>query len=329
MPQASSQPPWNHYQNIQSPMIKKTLYFGNPAYLSLKNKQLVIKLPEVEKSDLPDVVKKESIRTIPIEDIGVMILDNQQITVTQGLMSALLDNTTAVITCDSKRMPTGLLLPLEGHTLYNERFRNQIEASIPLRKQLWQQTVKAKIENQAFCLQKNTPKSHAPLHMMARGVKSGDPDNYEAQAAVYYWKNIFPDKPGFIRAQEGDVPNNLLNYGYAILRGVVARSLVASGLMPVYGIHHHNRYNAFCLADDIMEPYRPFVDDLVINVMSRMVLHEDLTTELKREMLTIPVLDVRINGKRSPLMVAVGQTTASLAKCFNGELRKISYPEFT
>ena len=310
-------------------MIKKTLYFGNPAYLSLKNKQLVIKLPEVEKSDLPDVVKKESIRTIPIEDIGVMILDNQQITVTQGLMSALLDNTTAVITCDSKRMPTGLLLPLEGHTLYNERFRNQIEASIPLRKQLWQQTVKAKIENQAFCLQKNTPKSHAPLHMMARGVKSGDPDNYEAQAAVYYWKNIFPDKPGFIRAQEGDVPNNLLNYGYAILRGVVARSLVASGLMPVYGIHHHNRYNAFCLADDIMEPYRPFVDDLVINVMSRMVLHEDLTTELKREMLTIPVLDVRINGKRSPLMVAVGQTTASLAKCFNGELRKISYPEFT
>ena len=329
MPQASSQPPWNHYQNIQSPMIKKTLYFGNPAYLSLKNKQLVIKLPEVEKSDLPDVVKKESIRTIPIEDIGVMILDNQQITVTQGLMSALLDNTTAVITCDSKRMPTGLLLPLEGHTLYNERFRNQIEASIPLRKQLWQQTVKAKIENQAFCLQKNTPKSHAPLHMMARGVKSGDPDNYEAQAAVYYWKNIFPDKPGFIRAQEGDVPNNLLNYGYAILRGVVARSLVASGLMPVYGIHHHNRYNAFCLADDIMEPYRPFVDDLVINVMSRMVLHEDLTTELKREMLTSPVLDVRINGKRSPLMVAVGQTTASLAKCFNGELRKISYPEFT
>ena len=309
-------------------MIKKTLYFGNPAYLSLRNKQLVVKLPEVEKNDLPDVIKKDSVRTIPIEDIGVMVLDNQQITVTQGLMAALLDNNTAVITCDGRRMPSGLLLPLEGHTLYNERFRNQIEASLPLRKQLWQQTIKAKIENQAFCLQKNTPKSYAPLHVMARDVKSGDPDNYEAQAAVYYWKNIFKDKPDFIRAQEGDVPNNLLNYGYAILRGVVARSLVGSGLLPVYGIHHHNRYNAFCLADDIMEPYRPFVDDLVINVMSRMEVHEDLTIELKREMLNIPVIDVRINGKLSPLMVAVGQTTASLAKCFNGELRRISYPEF-
>lgn len=309
-------------------MIKKTLYFGNPAYLSLKNKQLVIRLPEVEKSDLPDAFKKESIRTIPIEDIGVMILDHQQITITQALMSALLENTTAVITCDAKRMPTGLLLPLEGHTLYNERFRNQIEASLPLRKQLWQQTVRAKIENQAFCLQKNTPKSMAPLHVMARDVKSGDPDNYEAQAAAYYWKNIFSNKPEFVRDQDGDIPNNLLNYGYAVLRGIVARGLVASGLLPLYGIHHHNRYNAFCLADDMMEPYRPFVDDLVINVMGRMEITDNLTTELKREMLAIPVLDVRIGGKRSPLMVAVGQTTASLAKCFNGELRKISYPEF-
>lgn len=309
-------------------MIKKTLYFGNPAYLSLKNKQLVVKLPEVEKSDVPDVIKKESVRTIPIEDIGVMVLDNQQITITQGLMAALLDNTTAIVTCDAKRMPTGLLLPLEGHTLYNERFRNQIEASLPLRKQLWQQTIKAKIENQAFCLQKNTSKSIAPLHVMARDVKSGDPDNYEAQAAAYYWKNIFKNKPDFIRTQEGEAPNNLLNYGYAILRGVVARSLVASGLLPVYGIHHHNRYNAFCLADDIMEPYRPFVDDLVIDVIKRMEVSEHLTTELKREMLAIPVLDVRINEKRSPLMVAVGLTTASLAKCFNGELRKVSYPEF-
>jgi len=309
-------------------MIKKTLYFGNPAYLSLKNKQLVIKLPEVEKNDIPDVIKKESVRTIPIEDIGVMILDNQQITITQGLIAALLDNTTAVITCNEKRMPAGLLLPLEGHTLYNERFRNQIDASQPLRKQLWQQTVKTKIENQAFCLQKNTPKSNAPLHVMARDVKSGDSDNYEAQAAVYYWKNIFKDKPNFIRAQEGDSPNHLLNYGYAILRAVVARSLVASGLLPIYGIHHHNRYNAYCLADDIMEPYRPFVDNLVIDIMKKMEIPEELTTELKRELLAIPVIDVRIGGKRSPLMVAVGQTTASLAKCFNGELRKISYPEF-
>lgn len=309
-------------------MIKKTLYFGNPAYLSMRNKQMVVKLPEVENSNAAQIIKKESVRTIPIEDIGVVVLDNKQITITQGLMAALLDNNTAVVTCDSRRMPAGMLLPLEGNTLHNERFRNQIEASLPLRKQLWQQTVKAKIENQAFCLQKNTPKSHAPLHVMARDVKSGDPDNYEAQAAVYYWKNIFTDKPDFIRAQEGPTPNNLLNYGYAILRAIIARALVGSGLLPVYGIHHHNRYNAFCLADDIMEPYRPFVDNLVIDVIERMEITEDLTTEIKREMLAIPVIDVMINSKRSPLMVAAAQTTASLAKCFSGELRKIAYPEF-
>lgn len=309
-------------------MIKKTLYFGNPAYLSMRNKQMVVKLPEVENSNAAEIIKKESVRTIPIEDIGVVVLDNKQITITQGLMAALLDNNTALVTCDSRRMPAGMLLPLEGNTLHNERFRNQIEASLPLRKQLWQQTVKAKIENQAFCLQKNTPKSHAPLHVMARDVKSGDPDNYEAQAAVYYWKNIFTDKPDFIRAQEGPTPNNLLNYGYAILRAIIARALVGSGLLPVYGIHHHNRYNAFCLADDIMEPYRPFVDNLVIDVMERMEITEDLTTEIKREMLAIPVIDVMINSKRSPLMVAAAQTTASLAKCFSGELRKIAYPEF-
>lgn len=294
----------------------------------MRNKQMVVKLPEVENSNAAEIIKKESVRTIPIEDIGVVVLDNKQITITQGLMAALLDNNTAVVTCDSRRMPAGMLLPLEGNTLHNERFRSQIEASLPLRKQLWQQTVKAKIENQAFCLQKNTPKSHAPLHVMARDVKSGDPDNYEAQAAVYYWKNIFTDKPDFIRAQEGPTPNNLLNYGYAILRAIIARALVGSGLLPVYGIHHHNRYNAFCLADDIMEPYRPFVDNLVIDVMERMEITEDLTTEIKREMLAIPVIDVMINSKRSPLMVAAAQTTASLAKCFSGELRKIAYPEF-
>ena len=235
-------------------MIKKTLYFGNPAYLSLCNEQLVIRLPEVEKANLPETIKQESTRTIPIEDIGVMVLDNKQITITQGVLAALLNNTVTVITCDNKRMPTGMLLPLSGNTLHQERFRNQIEAAVPLRKQLWQQTVKAKIENQAFCLQKNTSKSFAPLHVLARSVRSDDADNNEAQAAAYYWKNIFPNLPDFTRDKEGTPPNNLLNYGYAILRAVIARALVGSGLLPVYGIHHHNRYNAYCLADDIMEP---------------------------------------------------------------------------
>ena len=309
-------------------MIKKTLYFGNPAYLSLRNEQLVIRLPEVEKANLPEAIKQESTRTIPIEDIGVMVLDNKQITITQGVLAALLNNTVTVITCDNKRMPTGMLLPLSGNTLHQERFRNQIEAAVPLRKQLWQQTVKAKIENQAFCLQKNTSKSFAPLHVLARSVRSDDADNNEAQAAAYYWKNIFPNLPDFTRDKEGTPPNNLLNYGYAILRAVIARALVGSGWLPVYGIHHHNRYNAYCLADDIMEPYRPFVDDLVIKTTNKKEIPAELTTELKQEMLMIPVLDVLIGGKRSPLMIAAGQTTASLAKCYNGESRNIAYPSF-
>ena len=307
-------------------MIKKTLYFGNPAYLSLRNGQLVIRLPEVEKVELPDILKQETVRTIPTEDIGVVVLDNKQITITQGALAELVANSAAVITCDSKCMPTGMLLPLSGNTLYQERFRNQIEAAIPLRKQLWQQTVKAKIENQAYCLQKNTSKSFVPLHVLARKVRSDDADNHEAQAAAYYWKNLFSD--GFTRDKDGIPPNNLLNYGYAILRAVIARALVGSGLLPVYGIHHHNRYNAYCLADDIMEPYRPFVDDLVISTMKKMEVSDDLTVALKREMLSIPVLDVVIGGKRSPLMIAAGLTTASLAKCYNGDAREISYPSF-
>lgn len=308
-------------------MIKKTLYFGNPAYLSLRNKQLVIRLPEVESGSMPDEMKREAITTVPIEDIGVVVLDNRQITITQGIVAALLQNTTALITCDDRRMPTGLLLPLQGNTVQNERFRSQLEASQPLRKQLWQQTVKAKIENQAAVLRLYTVKSVARMYTMADNVKSGDSDNFEAQAAVYYWKNVFTDIPTFIRDQNGEPPNNLLNYGYAILRAVVARALVSSGLLPVYGIHHHNRYNPYCLADDIMEPYRPYVDMQVLHIMQQYEeIPENLPKEMKRDLLSIPVIDTMIGGKKRPLMIAVSETTASLAKCFAGELRKISYP---
>lgn len=309
-------------------MIKKTLYFGNPAYLSLRHGQFVIKQPEVEKNIDVEAIRNKLTKTIPIEDIGVVVLDNKEITITQALIAALLDNKVALITCDDKRMPTGLLLPLHGNTVYNERFRNQLDSSLPLRKQLWQQTVQRKIENQASVLEMYSDVSVKPLKVMANKVKSGDSDNFEAQAAVYYWKNVFTDIPGFARGREGESPNHLLNYGYAILRAVVARSLVVSGLLPVMGIHHHNRYNAYCLADDIMEPYRPFVDKLIIELRQKMEIPNDLTTDIKRELLAIPVLDVKIEGKRSPLMVAVAQTTASLAKCFNGEIRKIAYPMF-
>ncbi|GHT31954.1 CRISPR-associated endonuclease Cas1 [Bacteroidia bacterium] len=307
-------------------MIKRTLYFSNPAYLSLKNAQLVIKLPEVEKNDtLPESFKAESIRTIPIEDIGVVVIDNKQITFTSGLMEALLDNNCAVITCDSRSMPQGLLLPLEKNTTQSERFTAQIGASVPLKKQLWQQSIQAKIENQAFVLNKCRNAEVRNMLAWVNQVKSGDSDNLEGRAAAYYWKNLFED---FTRGRDGIPPNNLLNYGYAILRAVVARALVASGLLPTLGIHHHNRYNAYCLADDIMEPYRPFVDKLVVEIVKSGADYQNLSKEIKIRLLDIPVLDVIINGERSPLMIAAGQTTASLAKCYNGELRKIAYPSF-
>ena len=310
-------------------MIKKTLYFGNPTYLSLRNKQLVIQLPEVVKNDtLPESFKADAVKTIPVEDIGVVILDNKQITITHGLMEALLENNCALITCNSSRMPVGLMLPLAGNTTQTERFRDQINASVPLKKQLWQQTVQAKIQNQAYVLENKSKVVVKNMLVWANDVKSGDPDNYEARAAVYYWNNLFPNIPGFTRGREGEPPNNLLNYGYAILRAVVARSLIASGLLPTLGIHHRNKYNAYCLADDIMEPYRPFVDNLVFEIVESGIDISELSQEIKAQLLNIPVLDVVINNQRSPLMIAVGQTTASLYKCFSGEIRKIKYPSF-
>ena len=311
-------------------MIKKTLYFGSSSYLSLRNAQLVYRMPEVEKNDtVPESLKKDAERTIPVEDIGVVVIDNKRITITSGLLEALLENNCAIITCDSKSMPVGLMLPLYGNTLQNERFHTQIDASLPLRKMLWQQTVKQKILNQAYVLKKVTGMMPKNMLTWSNNVKSGDSDNLEARAATYYWRNIFPSIPNFIRGKDEEPPNNLLNYGYAILRACVARGLVASGLLPTFGFHHHNRYNAYCLADDIMEPYRPYVDELVIDLIGRVKDFSELTREIKAQLLVIPTLDVVIDGKRSPLMIAVGQTTASLYKCFSGELRKISFPEMT
>lgn len=297
-------------------MIKQTLYFGNPAYLSLKDRQLVIRLPD-----------KDQTVTRPIEDIGVVVIDNKQITLTSGLIEALLGNNCALITCDSSHLPVGLMLPLCGNTTQSERFRHQLSASLPLKKQLWQQTISQKIANQAQVLKECFGVEVGNMLSWSKNVKSGDSDNLEARAAAYYWRNMFDDEDVFIRDREGEPPNNLLNYGYAILRAIVARGLVSSGLLPTLGIHHHNRYNAYCLADDIMEPYRPYVDELVVNIRKEFDNTDFLDKEIKKRLLSIPTIEVKINNHRRPLMVAVTETTASLYKCFSGELRKIAYPE--
>jgi CRISPR-associated protein Cas1 len=297
-------------------MIKRTLYFGNPAYLKTRNEQLIIQLAETDEE-----------KSVPIEDIGLLILDHQQITITQSLMARLLDNNVALITCDEKHHPTGMFFNLDGHSLQSMKFKMQIEASEPLKKQLWQQTVTAKIKNQAALLERER-KEFRFLVELAKTVRSGDSSNAEAAAATFYWKMLFPEFLKFKRHREGEPPNNLLNYGYAILRAVTARSLTASGLLPTLGIYHRNQYNAYCLADDIMEPYRPYVDKLVCH-MVRMNGNflDPMTKEMKKELLGIPAMDVLLDGEKSPLMVAMQRTTASLAKCFEGKQRKILYPE--
>lgn len=301
-------------------MIKRTLCFGNPAYLSLRNGQLVIRRTDPE-------TLEQTERTIPVEDIGVVVLEDRQITITNAAVDALLQNNCALITCNEFHMPSGLMLPLECNSIQNERFTDQLNASLPLKKQLWQQTVQQKIRNQAAVLQLVRHAEVGCMMAWASDVRSGDADNLEGRAAAYYWKKMFPEVLDFTRGREEGTPNNMLNYGYAILRAVVARALVSSGMLPTLGIHHHNRYNAYCLADDIMEPYRPYVDRLVAEIFDSGADCSNLNTQLKKQLLGIPVLDVVIDGERSPLMVAVSQTTASLYRCFSGENRKIIYPE--
>lgn len=297
-------------------MIKRTLCFSNPAYLSVKLNQLVISFPD-----------KEEKKTIPIEDIGVVILDSPQITVTQTVLVKLLENNTAVITCNSSHHPIGLQLCLDGNTLQSERFQKQISVSEVLKKNLWQQTIQSKIYNQAMFLQE----LGIPIRNMllwSRSVTSGDTKNHEARAAAYYWETLLQSHDNFKRERFGEYPNNFFNYTYAILRAIVARNLVGSGLLPTLGIHHKNKYNTYCLADDIMEPYRPYADRLVLETIQKCPDTEDINKEIKSMLLTLPVIDVKINKQQRPLLVAVAETTASLAQCFAGKRRKIKYPTF-
>lgn len=295
-------------------MIKRTLIFENPTYLSARYDQLVVNYPD------KDIESK----SVAVEDIGVIVLEHQQITLTNALMIKLIENNVCIIHCDAKHMPSALTFPIEGHSEQSERFKNQIYASKPLKKNLWQQTVMAKIENQAALLETSSKEQIRLVHL-AQEVKSGDPHNCEGQAAAIYWPKVFGDPP-FIRHQDGVPPNNLLNYGYAILRAITARALVSSGMLPTLGIFHRNKYNAFCLADDIMEPYRPFVDLLVRDIMNEVNDYFELNKEIKQQLLKLPIMDVVIDGKNSPLMVAMSRTTNSLYECFKGDSRKILYP---
>lgn len=293
-------------------MLKRTLYIGNPAHLKLKDNQLQVINPET----------KEIKGSAPVEDLAYLILDNFQITISHQLIVALQGNNVAIISCDAHHLPFGLMLPMAGHVEHSERLKHQLNVSEPLRKQLWKQTVEAKISQQMLLLKKLKKEFH-PMTNYLNQVKSGDSTNMEGIAAQYYWKQLFEN---FTRERKGDAPNNFLNFGYAILRGIVARALVSSGLNPTLGIFHRNKYNPYCLADDLMEPYRPYVDEVVVELMMMPTRPEELTKEVKVELLKIATRDVMMLQKLRPLMVAVSSTSSSLYKCFTGEQRIIHYP---
>ena len=261
------------------------------------------------------------IRTIPVEDIGYVLLENQQISITLPLLNALADNNAAVIVCTDKMMPNAMLLNLDSNSIQGERYREQVNASEPLKKNLWKQTVEAKIRNQAALLNK-LDKDGDILKPYWQNVKSGDSDNREGIAAKLYWDALFGED--FVRYRTGSTPNEMLNYGYMVLRAAVARSLMGSGLLPAFGIHHRNRYNSFPLADDIMEPYRPFVDEIVFGLYANG--ETELNKEVKAEMLSLLCVDTVFDKITRPLEVGLSVTTASLAKCFSGEQKKIVYP---
>lgn len=293
-------------------MLKRTIYIGNPAYLKLKDNQLQIVDPE----------SKELKGSVPIEDMGFLVLDHPQITLSHPVILLLQQHNVAIISCDESHLPLGLMLPISGHVEHSDRLKHQINCSEPLRKQLWKQTVEAKIFQQKEVLRKRNIEHESLLKYMNE-VKSGDSTNMEGIAAQYYWKQLFDD---FTRERKGDAPNNFLNFGYAVLRSMVARALVSSGLHPTIGIFHRNKYNAYCLADDVMEPYRPYVDTLVVEWMQQPQATHVLDKEAKAYLLQLATKDVYINGLQRPLMTALSITTSSLCKCFMGESRVIHYP---
>ena len=218
-------------------MIKRTICISSPAYLSLRDKQLVVNLPGAQGMD--DLV---GTNTVPIEDIGLVMLDNRQITITSALLDALLENNATIISCDAHHLPSGLMQPLEGHTLHTERLRRQVAVSKPLTKQLWQQTIQQKIRNQAANLQYlGLPADN--MLLWADQVQSGDAGGHEARAAAHYWSAVFPHVDNFRRDRDGLPPNNLLNYGYAIVRALAARAIASCGMHPALGLFHRNKYN--------------------------------------------------------------------------------------
>ena len=295
-------------------MITRSIYIGSPAYLKLKDEQMYIMEPS----------SNQMKGKVSVEDLGLLMLDHFQITISHQLIQKMMGNNVVVVSCDAHHLPHGIMLPLYGHTEHSDRIKDQLQASEPLKKQLWKQTVECKIENQKEVLRR-LGNYYEPMMNYQNNVKSGDSTNMEGIAAQHYWKYLI--SLDFLRQRFGESPNQFFNFGYAVLRSIVARSIVETGLLPVLGIFHKNKYNPYCLADDLMEPYRPFVDWLVMDWLTKNPEIKELTKEFKAHLLQVATKDVWIDGKKRPLLVAVKSTVISLYKCYIAEKRLISYPE--
>lgn len=325
------------------PVIKRTLEISRePAHLSVRNEQLLLKRDG------------QTIGQVPCEDIGVVLVDHPQTTYTHGALAKLAESDAAVVICGRDHLPVAVLLPMADHSQVVWRLDAQLSVSRPLRKQLWRQLVVAKVEAQARNISADLP-AHKKLSALAREVRSGDPTNIEAQAARVYWSNWLDpgsvpnsgseesgtdplpapkdadplpatDPLDFVFRRDPDLPglNSFLNYGYAIVRAAIARAIVAAGLLPSIGIHHRNRANAFCLADDLIEPLRPLVDDRV-REMHRQG-YEELNQPAKAELLRILEDRVRLADEVGPLMVTLHRYVASLVRCFTGDERELQIP---
>lgn len=291
-------------------MLKKAILIENKSSICTKLNQLVIE-------------NEHRKGVIPIEDIGFLVIDNQETFISLPAINLLIENNSSVIICGKNHLPNGLFLNLNSHHIQQEIFKNQIEASLPLKKQLWQQTIVEKIKNQGILLEKITGKKNQ-FEFLATKVLSGDTSNMEGVAANQYWKSFFEHQ--FKRERFGDYPNNFLNYGYALLRAATARALSGSGLLNTLGIHHKSKYNAFALADDIMEPFRPMVDQKVHELMQAYD-EQELNTVLKSELLQLLTQTVYFKEEKSPLMVALQKTASSLQQCYSGDRKKIKYPK--
>lgn len=294
-------------------MLKRTILLENKTTVSTKNMQLVIKTETRES-------------TIPAEDIGYLVIDHPQVFISIPAMNLLIDHNAAIVVCGNNHLPNGMFLNLNSHHIQQEIFRNQMEASLPLKKQLWQQTTMEKIRNQGQLLERITGEKNSFEFLMSK-VLSGDTSNMEGVAANMYWKTFFEHCDIKVKRERfGNFPNNFLNYGYAILRAATARSLSGSGLLNTLGIHHRNKYNAYALADDMMEPYRPLVDEKVFELIA-MSEEQELTTSTKAEFLKILTQTVYFNEEKSPLMVGLQRSASSLQQCFTGEKKKINFPK--